>query len=88
MGKIYPALDRILRIKEICMTNLTLKQAQKLESSGIITFLGFSGIVITAETASIAPQLCQVHASSGNVYDIEFNNGAFTLVENSIVYSL
>jgi len=60
--------------------NLTLKQAQKMESSGIISFKGFSGIVATAEMASVCPQLCQVYASSGNVYDVEFN-GTFTLVE-------
>ena len=70
------------------MKNLTVTELKALEKSDIITVKGISGKVTTPEVAAQAPQLCQIHASSGNVYDIEYDGDTFTLIPNSIVYEV
>jgi hypothetical protein len=70
------------------MATVSLKAMQGLEATGIITIKGISGKATTVETAAKAPRVCQAHALSGNVYDLEFDGEDFIFIENTIVYKV
>lgn len=60
------------------LTKATLKALKK---SGIIKVKAVSGADADIETAALAPSLCQIHALSGRVYDLEFDGERFKLEE-------
>jgi len=57
-----------------------------LEKTGIVSFKGISGIETTADVAMEAPELVQVYALSGNVYDLARDGDEFELVARKIVF--
>ena len=62
------------------------KSLKALEAAEIIKFRGISGIETTAEIAMQAPELVQVHASSGNTYDLGRDGDGYRLIPQDIVY--
>lgn len=62
---------------------------QAFEDCEIIEVKGFSGVPCTVEQATGLPFVTQVHAMSGNVYDVEGydkDEQVFTLTPYYIVY--
>ena len=53
---------------------ITYEDAQALEKSGIIKFVGRSGVDTTAVIARQAPMLCQMVSNAGDVYDLRFTS--------------
>jgi hypothetical protein len=62
--------------------------AQKIVEAGIVEFKGFSGVPVDVATAAACPSICQLHAMSGNVYDLRFDGDKFELVPYNIVYEI
>ena len=52
----------------------------QLEKAGIIKVYGASGVAASIEIAVQAPELVEVRAMSGKVYDLARNGDAFALV--------
>ena len=57
------------------------KDAQDLESAGILTAFGASGQKTTMTIAAQMPEICVIKSSAGDTYNVAFNGTKFTLTQ-------